>query len=453
MQKYLIIFAALLLNQITWAQIKVGKHAQLTFNKDRNEFFVMDDSTHYWTHKPGSRKWVKHSFHYDGTESFKSVMEMTRVVAVNKSTYYFVHESCGNVYALYHDTLKRIDHSFPHRNQYGGIMFPWNNSVSMFGGYGFFEVKNVFTRYEPKAKEWFEIIANSNEVPSPRSSPAFLVGKNELFIMGGMNRNHLQNVTLNDCWTYDFKKRQWNKKGELHEDLVKNFHLLSLDLNMSNEVLRYSDRLIEFDLPNNKWYLYKNPFFLNMGKIISSVNHRHLMYVLRNSNNNDEFEVYVQPFSELKQVELGEFPIYQKISVFKLFPKEDYLYLSLTLNFILFMLLFYIRRMHKMKFLQRAQKKLLRTDFTTTEWEMMCMIQKHGEMELSALNEYFNEVGLSFETLKKRRETFIKNIRIKIALVTRKPIEEILVESKHQVDKRMKIIHWNEDIELETEAE
>ena len=84
---------------------------------------------------------------------------------------------------------------------------------------------------------------------------------------------------------------------------------------------------------------------------------------------------------------------------------------------------------------------------------MMCMIQKHGEMELSALNEYFNEVGLSFETLKKRRETFIKNIRIKIALVTRKPIEEILVESKHQVDKRMKIIHWNEDIELETEAE
>jgi hypothetical protein len=109
--------------------------------------------------------------------------------------------------------------------------------------------------------------------------------------------------------------------------------------------------------------------------------------------------------------------------------------------------------MHKMKFLQRAQKKLLKADFTTTEWEMMCMIQKHGEMELSALNEYFNEVGLSYETLKKRRETFIKNIRIKIALVTRKPIEEILVESKHQVDKRMKIIHWNEDIELETEAE
>ncbi len=452
MQKYLVIFAVLLLNQITWAQMNVSERAQLTYNKARNEFFVMDDSTHYWTQKPRSKKWVKHPFHFEGTESFKSVMEMTRVVAVNKSTYYFVHESCGNVYALYHDTLKRIDHSFPHRNQYGGIMFPWNNSVSMFGGYGFFEVKNVFTRYEPKAKEWFEIIVNSKDLPSPRTSPAFFVGKNELFIMGGMNRNHLQNVTLNDCWTFDFKKRQWNKKGELHEDLVENIPIFSQEINLPNDVLRYSDRLIEFDLPNNKWALYKNPFFLNMGKIVADANRSHLMYVLRSSNGLTR-EIHVQAFSELKSVKMGEFPIYQKISVFKLFPKEDYLFLSLTLNFILFMLLFYIRRMHKMKFLQRAQKKLLKTDFTTTEWEMMCMIQKHGEMELSALNEYFNEVGLSYETLKKRRETFIKNIRIKIALVTRKPIEEILVESKHQVDKRMKIIHWNEDIELETEVE
>jgi hypothetical protein len=451
MHKYLIIFAILFLNQLTWAQIKVGKHAQLTFNKDRNEFFVMDDSTHYWTQKPGSRKWVKHPFHYEGIESFKSVMVMTKVVAVNQSTYYFVHESCGNVYALYRDTLKRIDHSFPHRNQYAGIMFPWNNSVNMFGGYGFFQVKNIFTRYNSRAKEWFEIMTNSNELPPPRSSPAFLVGKNELFIMGGTNRSHLQNDYLKDCWSYDFRNHEWKERGKLNEELVKNFHLFGLDVNLPNDVLRYSDRLIEFDLANNKWSLYRNPYFLNMKTIISSASRRHLMYALRNSNNNEEFEVFVQPLSELKEVKIGEYPICQKLSVFKLFPKEDYLYLSLTLNFILFMLLFYIRRMHKLTFLQRAQKKLLKSDFTKSEWEVICMIQQHREMELSALNEYFNEVGLSYETLKKRRETFIKNIRIKIALITRKPIEEILVESKHQVDKRMKIIHWNHDIELETE--
>jgi hypothetical protein len=141
------------------------------------------------------------------------------------------------------------------------------------------------------------------------------------------------------------------------------------------------------------------------------------------------------------------------VSILKLFPKEDYLWISLILNFFLFTLLFYIRRMHKLTFLNRGQKKLSKSDFTKSEWEVMCLIQENGEMELSALNEYFNEAGLSYETLKKRRETFVKNMRIKIAMITRKPFEEILPETKHSVDKRMKIIHWNEDIELDIDTD
>jgi hypothetical protein len=161
--------------------------------------------------------------------------------------------------------------------------------------------------------------------------------------------------------------------------------------------------------------------------------------------------VVIQKFSELKEFKIGEYAIYQKPSVFSLFPKEDYLWISLILNFFLFTLLFYIRRMHKVRFLQRAQKKLRKSDFSTTEWEVLSLIRNQGEMELSALNACFNEDGLSHETLKKRRESFVKNIRIKIALITRKPIDEILVESKHNVDKRMKIIHWNDDIDLDME--
>ena len=176
------------------------------------------------------------------------------------------------------------------------------------------------------------------------------------------------------------------------------------------------------------------------------------MYVLSNSNNK-EFEVRVQNFQSLKEMKIGEYPIFQKSSIFNQFPKEDYLWISLIMNFFLFSLLFYIRRIQKLKFLHRAQKKLVKSDFTKSEWDIMCLIYKQGEMELSSLNEYFNEAGLSYETLKKRRETFVKNVRIKIALVTRKPIEDILVETKHSVDKRMKIIHWNDDIDLDLDSE
>jgi hypothetical protein len=452
MQKLLILILALVLSQLTFGQLKVSEWAQLNFNKFNNEFFVLDDSMHYWTQKPGSHRWVRHAYVYDVKQPFKEVMEMTRVLSMAKNRYYFVHESCGNVYELYHDTLKRIDESFPHRNQYGAPMFAWNGSVFMFGGYGFFQVKDVFTRYIPSAKEWFEVNVKSTAMPSRRSSPLFVLEKDQFYLFGGLYRNHLKDVKLRDCWKYNYRTKRWRQLGEIHELLYNKMSDMKLSVNLPNQVLLVNNRMIELDIRNNSWSSFENPMFLNMNKISSSKNNKYLMYVLSNSNKLGDLQVEVRKSNSFKEYKVGTYPIYQKISVFKRFPKEDYLWISLILNFLLFTLLFYIRRMHKVRFLQRSQKKLFKSDFSSTEWEVLKLIRNQGEMELSALNTFFNEVGLSHETLKKRRESFVKNIRIKIAFITRKPIDEILIESKHNLDKRMKIIHWNEDIELEDES-
>lgn len=451
--KQFLLTAVLLLSTISIAQMSVSERAQLVYNNHSDQFFLLDDSTYYWTQKPGSKRWVKHPYTYAGDVPFIELMDMTKVLAMNKKSYYFVSTSCGNVYELKQDTLKRIDESFPHRNQYAAPMFAWNNSVYMFGGYGFFQVKNVFTRYVPQAKEWFEVQTKGGANPSARSGPLFLMEGSQFYLLGGMNRKHLSDEILRDCWKYDCSKKRWEKLGEMHELLHNDFKLMSLQVNVPNGILKMSNRLLELNIRNNTWSSYENPMVLNMTKIASSKNNKYLMYVLSSSNDMQDLHVEVRSFDSFKEFKVGEYPIYQKISVLKLFPKEDYLWISLILNFFLFTLLFYIRRMHKLTFLQRAQKKLRISDFTKNEWDVMCMIQENGEMELSALNEYFNEEGLSYETLKKRRETFIKSIRIKIALITRKPIEEILQETKHSVDKRMKIIHWNEDIELDFESE
>jgi hypothetical protein len=82
------------------------------------------------------------------------------------------------------------------------------------------------------------------------------------------------------------------------------------------------------------------------------------------------------------------------------------------------------------------------------EWVVLQLIQEKEELELSALNDFFDEPGLSHETLKKRRESFVKALRIKLALLTRRDVETLLPESKHSLDKRMKIISWNKDMEI-----
>jgi hypothetical protein len=303
----------------------------------------------------------------------------------------------------------------------------------------------------PTAKEWFEVNVKSDVKPSQRSAPLFLVDEHVFYVLGGLYRDHLKDRFLRDCWKYDCRTKRWEQLGEINELLYNKLSIMKLNVNLSNEVLLVNNRLIELDIQNNSWSSYENPLFLNMHKITTSRDNKYLMYVLSNSNNHNDLRVEVRKSQSFKELKVGTYPIYQKISVFKQFPKEDYLWISLILNFILFMLLFYIRRMHKVRFLQRSQKKLLKSDFSSTEWDVLCLIRNQGEMELSALNSYFNEEGLSHETLKKRRESFVKNIRIKIAFITRKPIDEILIESKHNLDKRMKIIHWNEDIELEAE--
>ena len=91
---------------------------------------------------------------------------------------------------------------------------------------------------------------------------------------------------------------------------------------------------------------------------------------------------------------------------------------------------------------------LTRADFSEMEWVVLKLIQDKEELELSALNDFFDEPGLSHETLKKRRESFVKALRIKLALLTRRDVETLLPESKHPLDKRMKIISWNKDLEI-----
>jgi hypothetical protein len=107
-----LILLLLLTTKTSFAQISVSPDAQLTYNKHSDQFFLLDDSTCYYTQKPGSKRWVKHAYVYAGGVAFEEMRARTHVLAMSKDRYYFVHEGCGSVYELYHDTLKRIDESF-----------------------------------------------------------------------------------------------------------------------------------------------------------------------------------------------------------------------------------------------------------------------------------------------------------------------------------------------------
>lgn len=181
-----------------------------------------------------------------------------------------------------------------------------------------------------------------------------------------------------------------------------------------------------------------------------------MKWVLEAGQNSNHTDVYLLKVKKLKEILYGlptEYYLYKSSSWFKQLPIEIYLWLSVLLNIGLFFILFYSHRITKTAWYRPKNPILYRKDFSEVEWEAMLLIEKNDELELSALNYLFDEPGLSYETLKKRRESFVRALRIKLALLTRRDVADLLQESKHPLDKRMKIIRWSNNLEINKEGE
>ncbi|MFM8596403.1 MAG: hypothetical protein ACKOBN_04845, partial [Flavobacteriales bacterium] len=191
--------------------------------------------------------------------------------------------------------------------------------------------------------------------------------------------------------------------------------------------------------------------FLTYREILPNFDQTQFLVIKKGTNDTK----CVATISNLEQLTNGQQEqeqfFFKHISLLKLVDAETYLWISLTFNLILFLLLFYIRRVHKTAWFKRRNAVLHPADFSDLEWSCLQLIERQQSIELSALNDLFDEEELSYETLKKRRESFIKALRTKIALLTAVNVDQILYETKHPKDKRMKVINWGSHIEIDAE--
>lgn len=430
--------------------LKVSRQAQFTYSKYDAAFFVLDDSTHYYTFKPSQGRWQKHTLHLvlkDGF-GFDEFRRRFFPLAIGKGHYLLVQDGCGMVYELKHDTLKRIDRSFDQKNQFGSALYAYHRRVYMFAGYGLFEVKNTHTYFDLDTKEWYQVSRNSYECPPKRYAPYYIQQGEELYVMGGVEKYLNNNKVYTDIWHYDPANKTWERLGELNPDFVKRTRIRGFTQNKDYKIFHCNDKLTIVDVVNNMYSSYTSNRYFAIHRVIPDDN---LKYVMVASHHSDENNIAYLKIKKKQEILFGnptEYFLYKPISVFKQLPAETYLWISVLLNLFFFFMLFYLRRISKTSWYKPKNPVLHRTEFTEVEWNIILLIRDSQELELSALNSYFDEPGLSYETLKKRRESFIKALRIKIALLTRRDVELILPESKHPLDKRMKVIRWDNALDI-----
>ncbi len=129
--------------------LTVSKTALYLLNKKTNSFLVIDDSTAYFTLKASAKKWQRHPVTFIGTNTnFQQFKELFQPISYSNGRVLFIYKGVGEVYELKNDTIRRIDRSFRHENQFNNSLFEHQNTVYAFGGYGLFTFKNIITYFK-----------------------------------------------------------------------------------------------------------------------------------------------------------------------------------------------------------------------------------------------------------------------------------------------------------------
>lgn len=173
------------------------------------------------------------------------------IAICSDSALHFVNRSGGMVYRLENDSIKRIDRSFNHKMQINSNIFARNDTLMIFGGYGFWSDRNFFTYFSNETKEW-EIIppSGSSRLPPGGQNTFLTQNEKQTYIFSGSTTNEFNPLQVDDfkeVWRFDWNVRSWEHLGDQ-----------DLDFHNYSEVLHLGDKML-FGLPDKAQYVLVDP--------------------------------------------------------------------------------------------------------------------------------------------------------------------------------------------------
>lgn len=126
--------------------------------------------------------------------------------------------SVGRIHRMDLETgiLERLDNSFTHRNMYYHAPFLGeDDTIYAAGGFGFWEFKNLLTRFDPDSGEWKEMRAR-NRADLPRGQYGILVKVDETFHYF-LSNYELEGRHLSplEAWVYTPETESWQMNRSL----------------------------------------------------------------------------------------------------------------------------------------------------------------------------------------------------------------------------------------------
>lgn len=416
-------------------QIKeCSENPLLFFDPINKQFSCIDDSNVIQLYNLKNKTWRKKNLKFYSSESFTKFKKEFIPITTKKEVF-FVHCSGGEVYQYENGIIRRIDRSFKHRNKYGSALFSFENQLFQFAGYGLFRANNTFLKFNRLTKEWIEI-GNNAEMPDPRFDFPFYIQKKKLYILGGFYLDGEKTKSMKDAWVFDLTSQKWNYCGELNPFLVANL-LKGRGVSTSNlnEYCPIGNYLFQFNFRTNTFSAFKNSFENhNVRTIVEPAGKFSIVWLA--SAGNQKFTLNVIPVNQLLQEKVYSGPIF----VDKVHTSHWLFWLVSIILLVVFVFI-----LVKIKFIKNSKLNVPSDLLTEKERQILelFLVKQDRRLELTRLNAFVDEDGISVDTLKKRREVLIKELRQKLSLISGLSADDIFIMHQHPLDRRLKIIELN----------
>jgi hypothetical protein len=367
----------------------------------------------------------------------------------------YLYDGAGGVVVEYvNQSFTRHDKSFTHKNQYGSISFIHNGSIYLLGGYGLFTTKNILTRYDFKAREWFLVETTGDKPNYIASKFSKIIGEQLYFINTKFKTTNLFQKSNYSIYVLDLNQLNFKKLGEIPDDsslYLSNANLSGYTVNqlIDDKLLltknEEASMLINFKT-NTLSEVKLTPEF-NRGSRILHYNPEQQSYTIATTNSGNK-KLYYRTIHSQDLVH----KTLTTQALYKSQQEQTTDILSYT-GFVLALLGLSVmgvkryREFKKIK-IRLASKTItykgqLITDFTAEELELLFFLAKHkGFIEFSDLMHQLNYQG-SYETLKKKRKIVFDQLQNKVKLHLGSQASTLFIIKKSIKDKRYKVIKLN----------
>ena len=376
--------------------------------------------------------------------SFKDLdIKTTRPILI-KGEIFFIEFTGGRVFKFGEKGLIRIDKSYNHRMQSHSSIFIYDNTIYRYGGYGFWGVRKIITKYNFDTQEWEKLKVNSKKEPIGRFDPLTFVKGEYLYVIGGVGLNiHDERYSLNDMWKFNFKSSEWEDLGT--------FNSLKFIFDDFQTTNNFFGSLAIYDFINRDFYsldketlLLKTfekdhffqkiikgfmPFSIDSDTIISVINYGDDLFLRKLSANE------VLPESKDLHPLLSQSPQFIK-----------YLYF-LPISLLIIITYFFLNKWNNMILISpnKIRKGFRSIGISGKEYLLMKFLSENpNNLEAKTVALIVGEDHFNNSHNFRLKNEMIKSLNDKLVVFT-KSDQPLIMEKKSEYDKRFKFYYWNHE--------